>query len=98
MGELIPIVLFLCVAAVLILRPITRRLGMLIEQVVRERQAPAASIADVRAMHAAVEQLGARLERMEERLDFTERLISSQQAPPRLMADRPLHADARPER
>jgi hypothetical protein len=38
MEELIPIVMFLCIAAVMILRPLTKRIGLVIEQMARDRQ------------------------------------------------------------
>lgn len=78
MEELIPIFLFLCVAAVMILRPISSKLGGLLEAMARERQQqPAADPGDIARMRVLLEQVAKRVELMEERLDFTERLISS---------------------
>lgn len=82
MPELIPITMFACIAAVLILRPMTKRLGHLLEAMARERepatasQVPGGQAADPRVL-ALLEQMNKRLELMEDRLDFTERLVSA---------------------
>jgi hypothetical protein len=74
---LIPITMFLSIAAVMILRPITRRIGMLLEAMARDReQARHVSVTDTRMLNL-MEQMSKRLELMEERLDFTERLVAS---------------------
>ncbi len=67
---------FISVAAVLIFRPLTKRLGDLIEAISRDRQA---KLSDENAQRviSIVEQLGDRVEQMEERLDFTERMLAS---------------------
>jgi hypothetical protein len=73
---LIPITLFMCIAGVLVLRPITKKLGGLIEATARERvQARTDDAADARIM-LLMEQMARRLELIEERLDFTERLVA----------------------
>lgn len=80
MEELIPIALFLTVGAVAILRPLTTRVGKLLEAMARERTAalrPPTDDADSARLRAAIEHFGRRLDLMEERLDFTERLLSS---------------------
>lgn len=81
MEELIPITLFMCIAAVMILRPISKRVGALLEAMTRERlqqQAPG-PVADhqLNRITALLEQVARRQEILEERLDFTERLIGS---------------------
>ncbi len=67
---------FISVAAVLIFRPLTKRLGDLIEAISRDRQT---KLSDENAQRviSIVEQLGDRVEQMEERLDFTERMLAS---------------------
>jgi hypothetical protein len=80
--ELIPITLFMCIAMVLILRPVTRKLGGLIEVITLERsRAIAANRAVDDAVDArtaqALEHVARRLELIEERLDFTERLVTA---------------------
>ena len=82
MEELIPITLFMCVTAVLILRPISKRVGLLLEAMTRERMqqvAPPVAQPDPQLARVAtlMERLNSRLDMMEERLDFTERLIGS---------------------
>ncbi|NJD11210.1 MAG: hypothetical protein FIB01_12515 [Gemmatimonadetes bacterium] len=81
MEELIPITMFMCIAAVMILRPITKRMGALLEAMTRERlQTPApgsVSEQQLNRVTALLEQIARRQEIMEERLDFTERLLGS---------------------
>lgn len=81
MEELIPITLFMCTAAVLILRPISKKLGALLEAMTRERiqQAPPPAREDPQLARVTMllEQVSRRIELMEERLDFTERLVGS---------------------
>lgn len=81
MEELIPIFLFLCIAGVLILRPVTKKLGLLLEAVARERtaQVPVARAQldgiEVERVTLALERLTGRLDRMEDRMAFMERLV-----------------------
>ena len=89
MEELIPITMFMCIAAVMILRPISKKMGALLEAMTRERlQQPASSPAtdaQLNRVTTLLEQITRRQELLEERLDFTERLISSSRrsiAPP----------------
>lgn len=81
MEEMIPIVMFMCIAAVAILRPLTSRAGKLLEAMARERTAAArpsgVEDADSARLRSLVEHISRRLDLMEERLDFTERLLSS---------------------
>lgn len=84
MEELIPIFLFMCIAGVLILRPITKKLGLLVEAVAKERMAgvrPVTSTFDdgqIEQVATALDRLNNRLERMEDRMTFMERLIEDQ--------------------
>ncbi|UCC74483.1 MAG: hypothetical protein JSV86_07995 [Gemmatimonadota bacterium] len=73
----------LCTAGIIILRPLTKRLGDLMEARNRERQEQAqlgpqelARITDV------VSRLADRIETLEERQDFTDRLLDSLERPP----------------
>lgn len=79
MEELIPIVMFLSIAAVAILRPITTKLGSLLEAMAREKKAglKAGEDTDSARVRVLVEHMSRRLDLIEERLDFTERLIST---------------------
>jgi hypothetical protein len=78
MEELIPIVLFMCIAGVLILRPVTKRLGLLIEALAKERMvAPAASLdaVQIERIASVLEQLNSRLDLVDDRVAFMERLM-----------------------
>jgi heme exporter protein D len=88
MEVLIPITLFVCAAAVLIVRPVTKRLGALIEVLVRERQARLDAAAragstvseiEARATARLLERISHRLDLIEERLDFVERLSDTRE-------------------
>jgi hypothetical protein len=81
MEELIPIFFFVCVAGVLILRPVTKRLGLLIEALAKERmvasQPRAAMIddADMARIAASLERINSRMDRLDDRMGFMERLV-----------------------
>ncbi|HSH45031.1 MAG TPA: hypothetical protein VK966_04205 [Longimicrobiales bacterium] len=81
MAELIPIVFMLCVAGVLILRPISKRLGLLLEAFARERMTgrPAAPLEDAQVdrITAAMERLHSRMDLLDDRVHFMERLTES---------------------
>lgn len=88
MGALVPISLFMCVAAVLILRPVTKKLGGLLEAMTRERVPVRVAEDPVSARTLMLlDQVSRRLDLIEERLDFTERLVSARSGESR----RPLH-------
>lgn len=99
MEELIPITMFMCIAAVAILRPISTRIGGLLEAMTRERTQGQAENGDLARMRVLMEHVAKRIDLMEERLDFTERLLASSRStgsPPisTLSRDRPeLHRD-----
>jgi hypothetical protein len=78
MEELIPVVLFMCIAAVLIMRPLTKRLGLLLEVLARERMAPPAPALDdaqIQRVTSVLEQLNRRLDLVDDRVAFMERLM-----------------------
>jgi hypothetical protein len=77
MEELIPITMFLCIAAVAILRPVSTKLGGLLEAMTRERSASNTDAAELTRVRVAMEHIAKRMDLMEERLDFTERLLHS---------------------
>jgi hypothetical protein len=77
MEMLVPITFFFSVAAVMILRPISKNFGKLLEQMARDRKDRGASDGDVASLRLTLEHVGKRLELMEERLDFTERLLAN---------------------
>jgi hypothetical protein len=89
MELLVPIFLFLCIAGVLILRPISKKLGLLIEALAKERLADSGAGSGSRAGRAgldaaqidrvttALEQLNTRLDLVDDRMAFMERLMES---------------------
>ena len=82
MEELIPIFLFMSIAAVMILRPISKKLGTLLEAMARERLPQAnADTGELTRIRVLVEHVAKRVDLMEERLDFTERLLSNSKRP-----------------
>lgn len=70
------VTLCLSVAAVAILRPISKKLGTLLEAMALEKQSGVQN--DVQRLHALMESLDARLQLMEDRQDFTERLVADE--------------------
>lgn len=81
-GELIPIVMFISAAAVLIFRPLTTRIGKVIEQSHAEKKAvPEGQMQRVMQL---MERLVDRMDRLEDRVDFTERVLELQRAQGRL--------------
>jgi hypothetical protein len=78
MEELIPIVMFLCIAGVAILRPITKPLGRLLDAMAQERLAARSGgqSDDTRMERVAtlLEVLNDRLDLLDERVQFVERL------------------------
>jgi hypothetical protein len=72
--------LVLSTAAVFILRPLTKRLGELIETTSRNKQAPLSS-EDVAKLTDVVGRLADRMESLEERQDFSESILTALQEP-----------------
>ena len=91
-GGLIAITFILTTGGVILLRPLSKRLGDLLEAMALERRNPRLR-EEVLRMHDLVENLNARLALMEERQDFTDSLLrSSDRArlePPRRAVDEP---------
>lgn len=73
---IVAIVLFITVGGVLVLRPISKRVGDLLEAMAREKRSGLEN--DVSQMRDLLETMNARLQLMEERQDFTERLLSGE--------------------
>ena len=69
------IVFFLTVGGVLVLRPIAKRLGDIAELMLREKQEGAQG--ELRRMADLLDTVSARMGLLEERQDFTERLLAS---------------------
>jgi hypothetical protein len=70
----VPTVFILTVGAVIILRPITKRLTELIDLYARDRQAGVQ--VEVQQVRDVLETMSARLQLLEERQDFTDRLLA----------------------
>jgi hypothetical protein len=86
---LIPITMFMCIAAVLILRPVTKKLGGLLEAITRDRTDARTQDATSARTIALLEHINRRLDLMEERVDFTERLVSRRSPEVRRASHRP---------
>ena len=72
-GMVVAVAFFLTAGGVLVLRPIAKRLGGILELFTKERRS--GMEADVRRTRELLEQMDARLHVIEERQDFTERLL-----------------------
>jgi hypothetical protein len=77
---IIGVAITLAVAGVLILRPLTKRLGDLIEATARDRRLQVKDEALQRLTHV-VGQLADRIEHLEERQDFAEQVLASHEQP-----------------
>jgi len=78
--ELIPIILFVVIGGVMILRPVTKKLGLLIEAMAKERMARAApdsalDQAQLIRITSVLEQLNTRMDHIDDRIGFMERLV-----------------------
>lgn len=82
----------MCIAAVLILRPLTRRLGGLLEAMTRDRAQSQSRSDDSSTARivALLEHMNRRLDTIEERVDFTERLVSERRPDGRRLQRSPL--------
>ena len=71
----VAVVLILTVGGVVLLRPLSRRLGELLEAMAREREQP--RLADeVERLREVMEAMSGRLALLEERVDFTDSLLA----------------------
>ena len=77
---LVPISFIVAVAAVLILRPLSKRLGELLVELRREKN-ETATLKEVENLQRTVVDLGDRLERLEERHEFMEGLLGPSASP-----------------
>ncbi len=76
----VSIVFFVSTAAVLIFRPLTKKIGEKIAMSKLPPPAPGADPAEVAELRQALDDTTSRLERLEQRLDFTERLLAGPRA------------------
>ena len=78
-GMLFTVVLVAMVGGFILLFPITRRLGAILEQRLNGRAAPEIAPAEIRQLEASIHALRADLEQISERQTFTEELLSERQ-------------------
>ena len=81
---IVAVVFILTTGGVLLLRPIAKRMGELLEVFAQDKQAGLQN--DVGQIRDLLETMNARLQLMEERQDFTERLLSGEKKTERLPA------------
>jgi hypothetical protein len=86
-GELIPIVLFISIAAVAILRPLSTRIGKVIEH--SHDKKSAGLDPQIQRMMLLMERLVDRMDRLEDRVDFTEHMLERQRAQAALTEGQP---------
>lgn len=77
MIALVSITFFLSVAGVIILRPISKRLGEYLLEAQLERKGGRVEAVELERIRGVLEQMNGRLELLEQRVDFTERLLES---------------------
>jgi len=78
--ELIPIIMFMVIGGVMILRPMTKKLGLLIEAMAKERMARAPLQHDMNDVQLeritiALDRLNTRMDNIDDRIGFMERLV-----------------------
>ncbi|MFQ5689854.1 MAG: hypothetical protein ACE5HQ_06255 [Gemmatimonadota bacterium] len=85
------VVLTLTVGGVILLRPLSRRLGDLLETMAQERRGEIPGD-DVTRIKTQLETVASRLALLEERQDFTDQLLAARQQPTRLPSTNPPRA------
>jgi hypothetical protein len=80
-GELIPIVLFMCVAATIIGTPIARAFARRVENEPRNPVAPPDVTARLERMEQAIDSIAIEVERISEGQRFTTKLLSERVKP-----------------
>jgi hypothetical protein len=73
---IVAIVLFITVGGVILLKPISNRIGFLLEAMAKEKESALGG--DMNHIRDLMETMNARLQLLEERQDFTERLLSGE--------------------
>lgn len=82
---IVAVVLILTVGGVLVLRPLAKRISELLELYAQEQRTGLQG--EVGQMRELLERMDARLQLMEERQDFTERLLSESRGESRRLPD-----------
>ena len=73
---IVGVVFFLTVGGVILLKPIANRIGFLLEAMAKEKESSLGN--DMNHVRDLMETMNARLQLLEERQDFTERLLSGE--------------------
>ena len=74
---LVPITMFLTIGGVLVLRPLTKRLGLLIEASAKSRGTNADEQLQIEHLRLMIDTQNLKLEQLEQKLSFTESLLES---------------------
>jgi uncharacterized membrane protein len=74
---LVPITFFLTVGGVLVLRPLTKRLGALMEASAKSKSSNAEEQLQLEQMRLMIDTQNLKLEQLEQKLSFTESLLES---------------------
>ena len=80
-GMLFIVVILAMIGGFILLLPITRRLGAILEQRLNEKSIQGSSGAQLQQLQATVRQLQTEVERLAQRQDFTEALLQEQRPP-----------------
>ena len=73
---IVAVVLFITVGGVILLKPIANRIGFLLEAMAKEKESGLEG--NMNHIRDLMETMNARLQLLEERQDFTERLLSGE--------------------
>ncbi len=74
---LVPITMFLTIGGVLVLRPLTKRLGLLMEASAKSRGANADEQLQIEHLRLMIDTQNLKLEQLEQKLSFTESVLES---------------------
>ena len=74
---LVPITMFLTIGGVLVLRPLTKRLGLLMEASAKSRGTNADEQLQIEHLRLMIDTQNLKLEQLEQKLSFTESLLES---------------------
>ena len=74
---MIPITFFLTIGGVLVLRPLTKRLGLLIEASARAKSGDGIPLHELEQLRTQLETHSLKIEHLEQKLAFTESLLEA---------------------
>lgn len=93
---IVSVTLILAIAGTILLFPLSRRLGALLEVLTRERREPRAQSAALEQLRDQLDTLNSRLSLLEERQDFQERLLAASHGDAAQLDRRPPNSIQRP--